>query len=53
MFHNNINHRTQKMLNLLNEANNLNFYQENGILPMIIQNQIMMQQLKLPVIQKF
>ena len=29
----------------------LNFLQENGLLPMIIQNQILMQQMKLPVIE--
>ena len=28
----------------------LNLWQENGILSMIIQNQIMMQQMKLPMI---
>ena len=30
----------------------LDLMQENGILSMIIQNQIMMQQMKLPIIQK-
>ena len=29
------------------------FWQENGILLMIIQNQIKMQQVKLPVMKKF
>ena len=43
----------QKMLNLLNEANVLNLWQENGTLSMIIQNQIILQQMKLPIIQKF
>ena len=43
----------QKVLNLLNEANDSKFVKENEILLMIIQNQIMMQQMKLPITQKF
>ena len=31
----------------------LNLQQENGIMSMITQNQVMMQQMKLPIIQKF
>ena len=31
----------------------LNLWQENGTLSVIIQNQIMMQQMKLPIIWKF
>ena len=30
----------------------LNLQQENGIMSMITQNQVMMQQMKLPIIQK-
>ena len=43
----------QKVLNLLNEANDSKFVKEKGILSMIIQNQIMMQQMKLHITQKF
>ena len=31
----------------------LNLQQENGIMSLITQNQVMMQQMKLPIIQKF
>ena len=31
----------------------LNLWQENKTLPMIIQIQVMLQQMKLPIIQKF
>ena len=43
----------QKILNLLNKANDSKFVKENGTLSMIVQIQIMMQQMKLTIIQKF
>ena len=43
----------QKILNLLNEATDSKFVTKNGTLSMIIQIQIMLQQMKLPIIQKF
>ena len=41
------------ILNLLNEANDYKFVTRNETLSMIIQRQIIMQQMKLPIIQKF
>ena len=43
----------QKILNLLNDANDSKFVTKNGTFSMIIQIQIMRQQTKLPIIQKF
>ena len=44
----------QKILNLLNEANNTKFEHWNiGTLSMIIQKRIIVQEMKLPVTQKF
>ena len=43
----------EKILNLLNELNDSNLCQENGILSMINQMQIMMQEIKLSTIEKF
>ena len=43
----------QKILNFLNEANDSKFVMKNGTLSMIIQRQIMKQQMKLPMMQKF
>ena len=44
----------QKILNLLNKANDYNICdKKNATLSTIIQRQIMMQQMKLPIIQKF
>ena len=43
----------QKILNLLNEANDSKFVAKNGTISMINQMGIMMQEMKLSVIQKF
>ena len=43
----------QKLLNLLNEPNHSKFVKKNGTLSMINQNQIMVQGMKLSIIQKF
>ena len=43
----------QKILNLLNEANDSKFVTKNETLSMIIQNQTMLQQRKLHIKHKF
>ena len=43
----------QKILNLLNEANDSKFVTKNGTLSMTTQKQIMKKEMKLPIIQKF
>ena len=43
----------QKILNLLNDANDSKFVTKKGTFSMIIQIQIMWQQKKLPIIQEF
>ena len=43
----------QKILNLLNETNDSKFVTRKWNIVNDIQNQIMMQQMKLPIIQKF
>ena len=43
----------QKILNLLNEANDSKFVTRKWNIIMIIQNQIMMQQMELPIVRKF
>ena len=43
----------QKILNLLNEINDSKFVKRKWNIVNDIQNQIMMQQVKLPIIQKF
>ena len=43
----------QKILNLLNEINDSKFVKRKWNTVNDIQNQIMMQQVKLPIIQKF
>ena len=43
----------QRYLDLLNIQTILNLWQENGTLPMIIQKWIIIQEMKLPIMQKF
>ena len=43
----------QKVLNLLNETNDSQFVTRNGTLSMIVQRQITIKQMKLPIIQTF
>ena len=53
VYQNNINNKTPKILNLLNEAKDSKFATKNGTLSMINQMQIMMWAMKLSIIQKF
>ena len=43
----------QKVLNLLNETNDSQLVTRNGTLSMIVQRQIAIKQMKLPIIQTF
>ena len=43
----------QKILNLLNEANNSKFVTKNGTLSITIEERIMVLEIKLAIIQKF
>ena len=43
----------QKILNLLNEANDSKFIARKEALPTIVQMQIMVEEIKLSIIQKF